>query len=89
MRQVPTERLVETSCSIEHLICVSEIPYIPRRQVLVEIGGVLKHAFRKLETCDVPQRYVAIKFCGIVKRSIHVPNISNLWDIDIIVKWFW
>ena len=89
MRQVPTERLVETSCSFEHLICVSEIPYIPRRQVLVEIGGVLKHAFRKLETRDVPQRYVAIKFFGISKHIIHGLNISNLWDIDMIVKWFW
>ena len=89
MRQVPTERLVETSCSSEHLICVLEIPYIPRRQVLVEIGGVLKHAFRKLETCDVPQRYVAIKFFGISKHIIHGLNISNLWDIDMIVKWFW
>ena len=68
---------------------MSEIPYIPRRQVLVEIGGVLKHAFRKLETRDVPQRYVAIKFFGIFKRIIHGLNISNLWDIDMIVKWFW
>ena len=62
----------------KHVSCSCELPYRPRRKILIERLCSAEHIDKVLYIRDVPTGYVLVELSGIREHLKHSPDLSDV-----------